>query len=508
MLAPMRVLAVVVLLPLLSGCALLRDLLAVSHEPPSARFAGATVQDATLDGARLDVRFALENPGPLALRLSNVQVQVEVDGAPVAVPPPQPLTVPAGGRSELSIPVPLTFANASKDALRIRVSGAATASTPTGPVSLPLMHEEMVAVAKEPKIALGFPKLTSLGFTSAGLELPLTVENPNPYALGLTSLDGVIGIGATKLGGVNQTDLGQVGAGEKKELTVHLTLQFASLAAALFSGTNAPLELSSQLKSGTQVLPVKLSQPFELPRPPKLSFGGVALSDVSLEGATLELKYAVDNPNPLPISLGEVKYALNVEGKSIATGGPAPNTEIAANAKTDVTAKARVQFLELATSLPALLQKDAAKFSFQGSLGSKAGDALPLSHASTFALPKLPSVTVGTPKLAGMDFTTARIELPLTVKNANGFDLDLGSLAGAILLSGTKVGDVNTGALGLLKAGQPRTISVPLNLQLANTVVAAAALRGGTLPLSFDGQLQAGAVTAPVQWSKSLQLSR
>lgn len=508
MLTHMRLLPVLVLLPFLGGCALLKDLLSASSAPPSARFVGAAVEDATLDGATLHVRFALQNPGAMALRLTDVRYAVEVDGAPVAVPPPQPLTLPAGGRTELSIPVPLAFAGVTKDTLHVRVSGSASATTATGPLSLPLVHEETVPVAKAPAIALGFPKLTSLGFTSAGLELPLTVENPNPYPLGLTSLDGAIGVAATTLGVLDQRELGKVASGETKTLSVPLTLEFAKLAAALFTGGGAALKLDGSLRSGQQALPVSLTQLFELPKPPQLSFGGLALSDVSLEGATLELKYAVDNPNPLPIALGEVKYGLQVEGKNIATGGPAPDTEIAANGKTDVTARARVQFLELAASLPALLQKDAAKFSFTGSLGSKDGGALPLTHASSFKLPRLPQVTVGVPKLAGVDFTTAKIELPLTVKNGNDFPLDLGSLAGAVMLSGKKVGDVNTGALGQLQPGQPTTVSVPLTLQLANTLVAAAALRGGALPLSFDGQLQAGGVQAPVQWSKSLQLVR
>src|SRR5688572_27829564 len=59
---PTKLLLLAAVLPTLSGCALLRQLLNTSYGPPSASFTSATIQEASLDGARVEVRFSLDNP--------------------------------------------------------------------------------------------------------------------------------------------------------------------------------------------------------------------------------------------------------------------------------------------------------------------------------------------------------------------------------------------------------------------------------------------------------------
>ncbi len=511
-----RLLIAALVLPLLSGCSLLRELLntsASSFGPPTASATGASVTEATLDGAQVEVRFSLQNPNAMAMEVSDIRHAVEVDG--VSVPSrgaPAQLTLQPGAQTQLAIPVQLTFTPAEgKQSVRVQVYGQATAQTATGPVKLPLNYEGEVAVAQAPEVAWGLPRLTGLGFTSAGLEVPITLKNPNAYPLGLGSLDGAVKLGGTRLGQVASGQLGRLQPGESRELPVPLVLEFAKLGSTLLSAVTSPLELDTQLGSGAALVPVKLTQALALPKAPALSFGGIGFSELGLDGVTLELKYAVDNPNPLPIKLEGVKYALQVEGKSVVAGGPKDGTEIAAGGRTDLVFPARVKFMDLASSLPALLSKDRAKLGFTGSLGSKgpAGvDALSLSHQDTFQLPKLPQFSIGAPKIAGMDFTSARIELPVILKNLNSFALPIGNVAGAVSLSGSKIGNVATGELGMLEAGQQRTVNLPLTLKLAEVASAALALGGSSVPLAFNGEVVSGAVRAPIQWSQSVRFTK
>src|SRR4051812_7282993 len=67
--------------------------------------------------------------------------------------------------------------------------------------------------------------------------------------------------------------------------------------------------------------------------PPTLTFQSASLADVNLEGVTLNLNYAIDNPNPVAIDLAQVQYALAVEGKHVVSGTPPQGLHLAANGK-------------------------------------------------------------------------------------------------------------------------------------------------------------------------------
>ena len=78
-----------------------------------------------------------------------------------------------------------------------------------------------------------------------------------------------------------------------------------------------------------------------------LSFRDASLSDVTFAGATVNLTFTVENPNPVGISLAESDYKLSVAGKQLVAGKPPAGLQIPASGSSDVTLPAQVRFADL-----------------------------------------------------------------------------------------------------------------------------------------------------------------
>lgn len=69
---------------------------------------------------------------------------------------------------------------------------------------------------------------------------------------------------------------------------------------------------------------------------PEVKVSGLSLESLSASDATVNVKINVKNPNGFGISVGKVKYNLNLSGKEVTQGTFAKGAEIPANGETDV----------------------------------------------------------------------------------------------------------------------------------------------------------------------------
>src|SRR5437868_14142647 len=72
-------------------------------------------------------------------------------------------------------------------------------------------------------------------------------------------------------------------------------------------------------------------------REPTLSFKDASLSDVTFAGATVNLTFTVENPNPVGISLAESDYKLSVAGKQLVAGKPPAGLHVPASGSAELT---------------------------------------------------------------------------------------------------------------------------------------------------------------------------
>ncbi len=105
----------------------------------------------------------------------------------------------------------------------------------------------------------------------------------------------------------------------------------------------------------------------------------------------------------------------------------------------------------------------------------------------------MPGIALGTPRVTSVAIDHATVELPVTLTAKGSYPVPLQALEAAVSVGGTRVGEVSAKDLGTLAPGTSRSISLPLTIPFAGALEAAQAMmRGGTVPIALDGQLQSG----------------
>jgi len=245
---------------------------------------------------------------------------------------------------------------------------------------------------------------------------------------------------------------------------------------------------------------------------PDVAYKSASLTDVSLSGATLNVVTRVDNPNPVPLALAEVDYRLSIDGHPVATGKPPDGLEIQANGATDVTLPASFKFTDLGQAVATVLQKGSAGYKAEGTVGVKTPIGLvkvPLSHEGTFTLPAMPGIALGTPRLTSVAIDHATVELPVTLTGKGSLPVPLQALEAAVTIGGARIGEVSARDLGTLEPGASRSVTLPLTVPFSGAVEAAQAmLKGGTVPIALDGQLQSGPAPVPFQLKTTASFHR
>ena len=245
---------------------------------------------------------------------------------------------------------------------------------------------------------------------------------------------------------------------------------------------------------------------------PDVAYKSASLTDVSLSGATLNVVTRVDNPNPVSLALAEVDYRLSIDGHPVATGKPPDGLEIQANGATDVTLPASFKFTDLGQAVATVLQKGSAGYKAEGTVGVKTPIGLvtvPLSHEGTFTLPTMPGIALGTPRLTSVAIDHATVELPMTLTGRGSLPVPLQALEAAVTIGGARIGEVSAKDLGTLEPGASRSVTLPLTVPFSGAVEAAQAmLKGGTVPIALDGQLQSGPAPVPFQLKTTANFRR
>ena len=245
---------------------------------------------------------------------------------------------------------------------------------------------------------------------------------------------------------------------------------------------------------------------------PDVAYKSASLTDVSLSGATLNVVTRVDNPNPVSLALAEVDYRLSIDGHPVATGKPPDGLEIQANGATDVTLPASFKFTDLGQAVATVLQKGSAGYKAEGTVGVKTPIGLvtvPLSHEGTFTLPAMPGIALGTPRLTSVAIDHATVELPMTLTGRGSLPVPLQALEAAVTIGGARIGEVSARDLGTLEPGASRSVTLPLTVPFSGAVEAAQAmLKGGTVPIALDGQLQSGPAPVPFQLKTTASFHR
>lgn len=244
---------------------------------------------------------------------------------------------------------------------------------------------------------------------------------------------------------------------------------------------------------------------------PRVTFKTARLSSASLSDATVDVIYQVDNPNSFGLSLAKVDYAFFVEGKQVVAGAPRKGIQLKARDSSNLVFPANVRFADIVPVVETFLNKDAATFKVQGSVGIDTPVGVisfPLEKEGTFEIPKLPNVQFESPRITNISLSGATVEFPLTVTNRNSFPLPIAGIAGDLKVAGASVGTLSTGDLGMLDGRGTRQVTLPLQINFARAASAASALRSGNAQLSLNGRVTSGAQSLPLNLGQLVQFRK
>ena len=230
---------------------------------------------------------------------------------------------------------------------------------------------------------------------------------------------------------------------------------------------------------------------------PTLSFKEARLQNISLGSATIDLVYSVRNPNPIGLSLADVKYAFSIEGRQVVAGAPPQGLHIPTEGVADLEFPASVKFAELAPAIEAFLTKDSVSYQAQGEVGvaSPIGVLrLPLSMEGQLEVPKIPKLEFGAPRVSRLSPEGATLDLPITLTNRNSYPLPIQSVSGALQIAGASAGSFSSGEIGELEGKGSRQLTLPVTLHLAQ-----AARLKGAVEIGFTGEVASGGVSIPIR---------
>lgn len=243
---------------------------------------------------------------------------------------------------------------------------------------------------------------------------------------------------------------------------------------------------------------------------PTISFSSMTLTSLTFTGASVDLSFAVDNPNIFPIPLRKYAYTVNVGDYTIFAGEQDASVEVPAQGRGRLTVPVNVRFSDVTEAVGLLRESDRWPYSVSGSLtihaGPLVGITVPFSHRDTLPRPIPPSITVERLNVRSFGFTGIDMDVVLSVRNAGRIAYALTSLAGSIELNGQRFIAIDRLPERVqLGTDEQRTITIPVSLSASPLVqglrsiisqgqvdyrlvgdAGLAADRFGTLPLSLD----------------------
>ena len=245
---------------------------------------------------------------------------------------------------------------------------------------------------------------------------------------------------------------------------------------------------------------------------PRLVFQGWEPRELDLEGATIALKWRVENPNAVGLKVAALDYRLELDGRQAVTGSASGGLSLPARGAAPLELPVRVRYADVKGIVDAFAAKDGIAWRVSGSVGVDTGMGvlgIPYSVEGKLPSPRLPRIALAGLSVHGISLTGLTVDVKLDVQNPNAFPLPLGALSYALRLGGNEVATAATHALAPVGGGQHVAITLPVHLSFAAAGdVARRAAAGDPLDVGLSGQAGFGSVKMPLDLAGKLKPER
>lgn len=246
---------------------------------------------------------------------------------------------------------------------------------------------------------------------------------------------------------------------------------------------------------------------------PRLQFRSAAVDALDLEGATVALRFDLENPNGFGLDLARVGYGLEVEGTRIATGDLPGGLAIPARGAAPLTVPVRVRFADVPGIVSLITGgKDAVRYRVSGNVGVNTPVGLvdlPMAHEDRLALPSLPRFAMDGVSVRSASLTALALDVKVRVTNPNRFGIPAGSLDYAFSVAGTPVARADGAALAAVGGNGSTVVALPVRVDVLRAGAAATALaRGEPVDVALRGEAKVAGIPVPVNVAGKLPARR
>ena len=228
-------------------------------------------------------------------------------------------------------------------------------------------------------------------------------------------------------------------------------------------------------------------------RKPEVSIKDYQISDLSLRDVEITFDLNIENPNPVGITLDSYSYQLDIEEHAFLDGTNKNRTEINAQSNKVVQLPVRFTFSELFESVKSVVNQDEVNYTIGADLNLNipvlGALNIPVEKKGTLPVLKLPSLNVADLKVKNISFTSAQLELNVTVDNPNSFMMKLEDVGYKLDINGLKsFSGVIPKSLTLPK-NETESVTIPIEVNLAQLGMSAyqALVNKQAFEYSFSG---------------------
>ena len=227
----------------------------------------------------------------------------------------------------------------------------------------------------------------------------------------------------------------------------------------------------------------------DLVQKPQIAFDSVGTRDMSLLAGTFVFRFNVTNPNPVGITLSDIVYDLDINGKSFVSSRMDQGLTLAASGTAPLEIPITLDYLELFDSLAGFLKSDAVSYRLTGSAGV-GPFRIPYQRAGSIEMPKLPDITVDSIRMQQLSLSGARLQLVLGMKNPNAFGVAMDGLEYTARMGDTTLASGKTSQISRLAANGQSRVGIDLNLDFLKLGSGVRSLlSGSSAPLTLTGNM-------------------
>ncbi len=261
----------------LASCSKLWQILQqVNIQKPQAKIEKVVVTGFTFQKVDLNFKVAIENPNPVAVKLSGFDYDLLLNGHSFLTGNQETNSqIKANETSRLDVPLSLSFNQIFKtfksltdaDSIKYQLKTTLNVNVPVlGVVKIPISQTGYLPNLRKPDIRLKTIKLKNLSFNAAQLEVEIQIKNPNTVGFIVSKLKYNLEVNGTKwLSGLTNQPM-TVKKKEQSVLSLPVTLNFLNIGMAVYNLLTGNKELEYHFTGKADFkTPISFFNTFSLP---------------------------------------------------------------------------------------------------------------------------------------------------------------------------------------------------------------------------------------------------